>query len=353
MAHRSQCSSAGDNSLDPNYLPPHYREEYRMAIDALVEADLEGYYGFLQEADVVDFLSRSEIEYIKHIVQAPHHAAQPERRYMAEDVDGSSDTYWPVHSDHDAPSLDLGWPQQYRFIGPTEVTTLVNPSDPEMPSIKEQVRRMIKNAQQVIAVVMDMFTDVDIFADILCAATRGVAVYVLLDELNAHHFVGMVNNCRVNLDEIKFMRVRTVSGSTYYCRTGKTFKGQMMDRFILVDCRAVLSGNYSFMWSFEKIHRCLAHLFLGQLVTTFDEEFRILFAHSEPLVVENVLANMPHYGGPVYPHEGDEAEPPGAYDHIQRYLQSQPAMEEGHGPRNVLPHMQSNLKRHSMGQSYT
>ncbi len=36
---------------------------------------------------------------------------------------------------------------------------------------------------------------------------------------------------------------------------------------------------------------------MGQLVTTFDEEFRILFAHSEPLVVENVLANMPHYGG--------------------------------------------------------
>uniref|UniRef100_A0A8C2PN53 Family with sequence similarity 83 member Ha n=1 Tax=Cyprinus carpio TaxID=7962 RepID=A0A8C2PN53_CYPCA len=517
MAHRSQCSSAGDNPLDPNYLTPHYREEYRMAIDALVEADLEGYYGFLQEADVVDFLSRSEIEYIKCTVQAPHHIAQPERRYMAEDVDGSSDTYWPVHSDHDAPSLDLGWPQQFRFVGPTEVTTLVNPSDPEMPSIKEQVRRMIKNAQQVIAVVMDMFTDVDIFADILGAATRGVAVYVLLDEMNAHHFVGMVNHCRVNLDEIKFMRVRTVSGSTYYCRTGKTFKGQMMDRFILVDCRAVLSGNYSFMWSFEKIHRCLAHLFLGQLVTTFDEEFRILFAHSEPLVVENVLANMQHssgepesyfntekthmfnreyptmgmewagrttedhmklgykmlpfrsesihsaaeanpsvqrnmnlhaaqqyrgdhqfiehgrqmrepnetvgfkrhssgnipdyeymppqnhptikgkqfvegaiphgghfaqepsidkgaglqsgydmygrfrgqgqhtdqFSGPGFPPEGDEDEPPGAYDHIQRYLQSHPAMEEGHGPRNVLPPVQSNLKRHSAGQSYT
>ncbi|XP_016401693.1 serine-rich adhesin for platelets-like isoform X2 [Sinocyclocheilus rhinocerous] len=517
MAHRSQCSSAGDNPLDPNYLTPHYREEYRMAIDALVEADLEGYYGFLQEADVVDFLSRSETEYIKCMVQAPHHTAQPERRYMAEDVDGSSDTYWPVHSDHDAPSLDLGWPQQFRFVGPTEVTTLVNPSDPEMPSIKEQVRRMIKNAQQVIAVVMDMFTDVDIFADILGAATRGVAVYVLLDELNAHHFVAMVNNCRVNLDEIKFMRVRTVSGSSYYCRTGKTFKGQMMDRFILVDCRAVLSGNYSFMWSFEKIHRCLAHLFLGQLVTTFDEEFRILFAHSEPLVVENVLAIMPHssgepesyyntekthmfnreyptmgmewagrttedhmklgykmlpfrsesihsaaeanpsvqrnmnlhaaqqyrgdhqfiehgrqmrgpnetvgfkrhssgnipdyeymppqnhptirgkqykegaiphvghfaqepcihkgaglqsgydmygrfrgqgqhidqFSGPGYPHEGEEDEPPGVYDHIQRYLQSHPAMEEGHGPRNVLPPVQSNLKRHSMGQSYT
>ncbi|KAK7148954.1 hypothetical protein R3I93_013080 [Phoxinus phoxinus] len=517
MAHRSQCSSSGDNPQDPNYLAPHYREEYRMAIDALVDADLDGYYGFLQEVDVVDFLSRSEIEYIRCMVLAPHQTTQLERRCMAEDVDGSSDTYWPVHSDHDAPNLDLGWPQPYRSFGPTEVTTLVNPSDPKMPSIKEQVRRMIKTAQEVIAVVMDMFTDVDIFADILGAATRGVAVYILLDEMNAQHFVSMVNSCRVNLDEIKFMRVRTVSGSTYSCRSGKTFKGQMMDRFILVDCRAVLSGNYSFMWSFEKIHRCLAHLFFGQLVTTFDEEFRILYAHSEPLIVEKVLANMPHYDGepegyyntekthmfnrqyptmgmewaertgedhmkvgqkmlpfrsesihsaaeanpfvqrhvnlhadqpyrgdhqsiehgrqmrgptemvgfkrnsygnipdyeylppqniPImrgkqymegaglqgshfarephiyqgaefqsgydmygkligqghhidqftgsgYPHEGDEAEPTGAYDHVQRYLQSQSGMEEGHGPRNVLSPVQSNIKRHNMGQSYT
>lgn len=40
------------------------------------------------------------------------------------------------------------------------------------------------------------------------------------------------------------------------------------------------------MWSYEKIHRCIAHLFLGELVTTFDEEFRILYAQSEPLVIE-------------------------------------------------------------------
>lgn len=46
----------------------------------------------------------------------------------------------------------------------------------------------------------------------------------------------------------------------------------------------------SFMWSFEKIHRCMAHLFLGQFVSTFDEEFRILFAQSQPLIIENVFA---------------------------------------------------------------
>lgn len=55
---------------------------------------------------------------------------------------------------------------------------------------------------QVIAIVMDMFTDVDIFADLLDAAARHVPVYILLDEQDAHHFVSMVIGCKVNLDLI-------------------------------------------------------------------------------------------------------------------------------------------------------
>jgi len=51
------------------------------------------------------------------------------------------------------------------------------------------------------------------------------------------------------------------------------------------ESRCSLSAS-SFMWSYEKIHRCIAHLFLGELVSTFDEEFRILFAQSEPLVID-------------------------------------------------------------------
>ncbi|XP_027862191.1 protein FAM83H [Xiphophorus couchianus] len=292
MARRSQCSSAGDNPLDPNYLPPHYREEYRLAVDALVEDSLDGYYQCLQNVDVVDFLSPAEIQYIQSVVQPPKQSILSEQQFLDSEGEGSSDTYWPIHSDLDVPGLDLGWPQMHHFIEPTEVTTLVNPPEPDMPSIKEQARRLIKNAQQVIAIVMDMFTDVDIFADILNAAGRRVAVYILLDEQNADLFVNMVANCRVNLQAFPFLRLRTVSGITYQCRSGKSFKGQMMDRFLLTDCRAVLSGNYSFMWSFEKLHRCMAHLFLGQLVTTFDEEFRILFAQSQPLNVENMLAQM-------------------------------------------------------------
>ena len=61
---------------------------------------------------------------------------------------------------------------------------------------------LIKCSLQLVAVVMDMFTDVDIFADILDAAGRNVAVYILLDEHNVHHFTNMVSNCRVNLENI-------------------------------------------------------------------------------------------------------------------------------------------------------
>ncbi|XP_034097011.1 protein FAM83H isoform X2 [Gymnodraco acuticeps] len=290
MAHRSQSSSIGENPLDPNFLPPHYREEYRLAIDALIENDVQGYHEFLQSADVVGFLAQQEIDLIKSTIHMPNQTSGvPELTYPEGGLeeDGSSDTYWPMQSDLAAPGLDLGWPlPQQSFMGPTEVTTLVNPSDPDMPSIKEQARRLIKNARQVIAIVMDTFTDVDLFADLLDATARHVPVYLLLDEQESHQFITMVLNCKVNLDHHPMLRVRTVAGVTYYSRTGKSFKGQVKDRFLLADCKAVLSGNYSFMWSYEKIHRCIAHLFLGELVSTFDEEFRILFAQSEPLVID-------------------------------------------------------------------
>lgn len=64
MAHRSQSSSIGDNPLDPNYLPPHYREEYRLAIDALIENDIQV---TLQFSTLV-FLMRVSSEYLFKIL---------------------------------------------------------------------------------------------------------------------------------------------------------------------------------------------------------------------------------------------------------------------------------------------
>lgn len=46
---------------------------------------------------------------------------------------------------------------------------------------------------------MDMFTDVDIFKEIVEASTRGISVYILLDEFNFNHFLNMTEKqgCQV------------------------------------------------------------------------------------------------------------------------------------------------------------
>ncbi|XP_069847662.1 protein FAM83H-like [Dipodomys merriami] len=313
MARRSQCSSQGDNPLAPGYLPPHYREYYRLAVDALAEGGPEAYSRFLASEGAPDFLCPEEVEHVSRHLQPPQHVARepPEGSPPDVDMDGSSGTYWPVNSDQAVPELDLGWPLTFGFQG-TEVTTLVQPPPPDSPSIKDEARRMIRSAQQVVAVVMDMFTDVDLLNEILEAAARRVPVYILLDEMNSQHFLDMADKCRVNLHHVDFLRVRTVAGPTYYCRTGKSFKGHVKEKFLLVDCAVVMSGSYSFMWSFEKIHRSLAHVFQGELVASFDEEFRILFAQSEPLVPSaGALARMDAMAVAPYAGAGPLAGVPG------------------------------------------
>lgn len=49
-------------------------------------------------------------------------------------------------------------------------------------------------------------------------------------------------SCLISL--LQFLRVRTVSGPTYYCRTGMSYKGHVKEKFLLVDCMVVLSGSY-------------------------------------------------------------------------------------------------------------
>lgn len=63
--------------------------------------------------------------------------------------------------------------------------------------------------------VMDMFTDVDLLSEVLEAAARRIPVYILLDEMNAQHFLDMADKCRVNLHHVdvsEASRVGAVQG---------------------------------------------------------------------------------------------------------------------------------------------
>ncbi|XP_078391991.1 protein FAM83H [Cetorhinus maximus] len=329
MAHRSQSSSLGNVDNDPNFIPPHYKEYYRIAIDVLAEEGIDAYYRFLADEKEVDFLSSSEIEHINKYLKKPT-IPLDELEFGGGDYveSDSSGTYWPVHTDIAAPALDLGWPNIHMCRGPSDVTIFVHPPAPETLSIKEEVRRLIRSATQVIAIVMDVFTDIDLFAEVLEAASHGIPVYLLLDELFSHHFLDMVKKLQVNLSHIQFLRVRTLTGSTYNCRSGMSFTGNLIERFMLVDCNAVLCGSYSFMWSFEKIHRSIVQRFQGELVAIFDEEFRILFAQSNPLSgLENPMPDMDNYYT-VAPYQPTDRR---RYKQNPRYMQQEDMLSQHSG----------------------
>lgn len=56
---------------------------------------------------------------------------------------------------------------------------------------------------QVISIVMDMFTDVDIFKEVVDASIRGVPVYILLDEFHLKSFLTMAESQDVKIQQLR------------------------------------------------------------------------------------------------------------------------------------------------------
>nr|XP_025746134.1 protein FAM83B [Callorhinus ursinus] len=280
METSSMLSSLNDECKSDNYIEPHYKEWYRVAIDVLIEHGLEAYQEFLAKERVSDFLAEEEINYILKNIQkvAQSTAHGTDNSY---DDTSSSGTYWPIESDVEAPNLDLGWPYVMPgLLGGTHIDLLFHPPRAQLLTIKETIRKMIKEARKVIALVMDIFTDVDIFKEIVEASTRGISVYILLDESNFNHFLNMTEKQGCQVQRLRNIRVRTVRGQDYLSKTGAKFHGKLEQKFLLIDCQKVMYGSYSYMWSFEKAHLSMVQIITGQLVESFDEEFRTLYARS-------------------------------------------------------------------------
>uniref|UniRef100_UPI00398F0DD5 protein FAM83B n=1 Tax=Pristiophorus japonicus TaxID=55135 RepID=UPI00398F0DD5 len=277
----SHISSLGDEYRSEDYVEPHYKEWYRLAIDTLADEGELAYKEFLAKEGLNEFLAEEEVYFIKDNIRkiSPSITACP----LENENDGSSSgTYWPVESDTDAPDLDLGWPYVVKGLETqSKIDLCFHPPRDNSPTIKEIIRKLIKNGRQVIAIVMDMFTDVDIFSDVLEAAARGVPVYIVLDDSNFHHFTNMCEKQGIHLQRLMHIRIRTVKGLDYLCRSGSKFHGKMMEKFLLVDCKTVVYGTYSFMWSFEKINLSMVQVISGHLVESYDDEFRTIYARSD------------------------------------------------------------------------
>ncbi|XP_041959734.1 protein FAM83B-like [Alosa sapidissima] len=273
----SAMSSMSEQLNLQDAAPGVYKEAYRLALYALLNGGQEAYQEFLKAEGISDFLSEQEIRYILENKKWPSGDDDEED---CEGMDNAPSTYCPMESDVEVPDLDLGWPEARLDHVETNVHMLFHPPRQNMPSIKTLVRKYIKEAKMVIAIAMDIFTDVDIFRDLVEISTRGVVIYLLLDDLQFNSFLRMSERANVPLQKLWNVRIRTVKGHEYRCQSGAKFHGAMEQKFMLVDCHTVLYGSYSFMWSYEKINLSMVLLITGKLVSCYDEEFRRLFARS-------------------------------------------------------------------------
>ncbi|KAG8446826.1 hypothetical protein GDO86_014326 [Hymenochirus boettgeri] len=265
----------------------NYNETARLATDALVEQGEKGYLSVLQDEKELPFLSSLDTEYI--CTSKPNEIRTSEKECDGTDslLDGhcpselTSGTYFPYMSDIDAPDLELGWPEIPLATKARKTEVQVFFQKHRTSEIKELVRSHINMAKKVIAVVMDLFTDVDILCDLFEAARkRRVPVYILLDEKNLVYFIEMYEKLGLNKMSLENMKIRTVTGDTYCTKSGKKFSGQCMEKFIMTDCEHVIAGSYSFSWLASHVHSNMVTYFKGSIVEEFDREFRCLYADS-------------------------------------------------------------------------
>ncbi|XP_044045494.1 protein FAM83B-like [Siniperca chuatsi] len=285
MESKLSCLSSLKEEDSLVYIQPHYKETYRLAIYALLCGGKEAYEEFLRAEHISHFLSDEEILFILGNAELPVVEDDSEGRRVTDEV--SPSTYFPTESDEEVPDLDMGWPEVSPEGTDTSISLLFHPPRDNTPTIKEVVRKQIQEARQVIAIAMDVFTDVDIFKEIITATLRGVVVYILLDDSQFKSFLTMSHRVGINIQDIKNIRVRTVQGQQYQCRSGVKFRGDLEQKFILVDCRTVLYGTYSYTWTFEKINVSMVLVITGQLVCSYDEEFRRLYARSTVPAVQS------------------------------------------------------------------
>ncbi|KFP49552.1 Protein FAM83A, partial [Cathartes aura] len=267
-----------------------HNESIRLATDAFLDGGTDSYLETLSKEGEVDFLSSVEAQYIKDNARDSYYAqeslAADGAAVPKQNDAGSlpSGTYFPTISDSSEPALLHTWITAEKPYLKEKSTATVYFQTEKNSNIRDIIRRYINKTTQVLAIVMDVFTDTEILCDLLEAANkRMVFVYLLLDHGNINLFSEMCDKLQIAEDLFKNISVRSVTGEVYCAKSGRKFSGQIQEKFLISDWRYVLSGSYSFTWLCGQVHRNLLSKFTGQVVELFDEEFRHLYALSKPV----------------------------------------------------------------------
>ncbi|XP_015269907.1 PREDICTED: protein FAM83E [Gekko japonicus] len=264
----------------------YYCEGQRLALEALLTKGKDAFKECLSQEKLRAFLSDGEQQELIEAATAEDSQAPPSGgagKHNRGDQ-GSSLSYWPGQSDEPTPDLELGWPEEGAWKGITRAEVYTHPPGEGAPHIKEMVRRCLQQANKVIAIVMDVFTDPDILSDLYDAAVRRrVPVYVILSRRHLDSFLVMAEKMCLNVRYTEKLRVRVIHGCTFQSRHQKQVTGLLKEKFILADGEVAITGSYSFTWTDARLNRHLVTRLTGEVTEAFDREFRTLYAASCPL----------------------------------------------------------------------
>ncbi|XP_007522709.1 protein FAM83C [Erinaceus europaeus] len=267
-----------------------HSEAARLAADALLERGEAAYLKVISEERELPFLSALDVDYMISYVRGGPELSEdqgpeisgPDHLSLLSEI--TSGTYFPMVSDIDPPDLDLGWPEVPQATGFSPTQAVVHFQRDKAKNIKDLLRFLFSQARKVVAVVMDVFTDMDLLCDLMEASSRrGVPVYLLLAQEHLRHFLEMCYKMDLNGGHLPNMRVRSTCGDTYCSKAGRRFTGQALEKFVIIDCEQVVAGSYSFTWLCSQAHTSMVLQLRGRIVEDFDQEFRYLYAESRPV----------------------------------------------------------------------
>ncbi|XP_035037662.2 protein FAM83F [Hippoglossus stenolepis] len=296
----------------------YYSEEQRAAIEELLRNGDGAFKTRLKDDNMKDFLSAREVKVFTSTFRQFESAEEdkgggssPEQAAAGGDADsGVPSTYWPQMSDTEVPPLDIGWPSGGMFKGLTRVSVHTHPPRENGPHLKEVVRRLIQGASKVIAIVMDMLTDVQILQDLMDAASRrSVPVYILLDNQGVPHFLDMCSRLQIGSQHLRLIRTRTLRGIGFCLSFGR-LPGSLCNKYMLVDGDKVVFGTYSFCWSAARMDRSMITVMTGQVVDFFDQDFREMYAISEKLDLYKEFHVSPPAATATIPSKAGTKRPP-------------------------------------------
>ncbi|XP_054851519.1 protein FAM83E isoform X1 [Eublepharis macularius] len=261
----------------------YYSEGQRLALEALLAKGKDAFKECLVQEKLRPFLSDGEQQELEEATTAENSQDFPSSGAGRQNHGdkGSSLSYWPGRSDEPTPDLELGWPDNGAWKGITRAEVYTHPPGERAPHIKEVVRRCLQQANKVIAIVMDVFTDPDILSDLYDAAVRRrVPVYIILSRQHLDSFLIMAEKMCLNVRYTEMLRVRVIQGCTFQTRLQKQVTGLLKEKFVLADGDVVITGSYSFTWTDARLNRHLVTRLTGEVTEAFDREFRTLYAAS-------------------------------------------------------------------------